>query len=108
MCVKKWHQAIFSVLTHQQITRCKKIIVQLDFYMGMMAWVRSFMRTNPEILARLAVEMRLTYGERTAERYPCAHLEKFLRDSIRNVKLPFGTVTLERNDRGNQINWVGK
>lgn len=82
-CVKKWYQAIFDVLTPRQITRGGKIImVQLDNEMGMIAWVRNIMDTNPDTVERFAKYLWETYGENLSGRYLTGDLAGFLRDGM--------------------------
>lgn len=84
-CVKKWYQAIFTVLTPRQITRGGKIImVQLDNEMGMPHWVRNIFDTNPDTLDRFAGYLASTYGRDLNGRYPTDNLPTFLAESLSN------------------------
>jgi beta-galactosidase len=86
-CVTKWYKAIFTVLTARQVSRGGKIImIQLDNEMGMIAWVRNIIDTNPDTISRLATYLQNTYGEHLPDRYPTENLESFLRDGILDPK----------------------
>jgi beta-galactosidase len=88
-CVAKWYQAIFKVLAPRQITRNGRIImVQLDNEMGMMAWVRNIMDTNPDTLSRFADYLNQTYSSHATERYPPDHLANFIKEGISNPQQP--------------------
>ncbi len=82
-CVRKWYQAIFTVLTPRQITHGGKIImVQLDNEMGMPQWVRNIFDTNPDTIARFAAWVRTTYRDHLPAPYPANHLPAFLLEAI--------------------------
>jgi beta-galactosidase len=84
-CVRKWYQAVFTVLTPRQVTRGGKIIlVQLDNEMGMIHWVRNLMDTNPDTLARFATYLYETYGKGLPDHYPTSGMVDFLREGIQN------------------------
>ena len=89
-CVKKWYEAIFSVLTPRQITRNGRIImVQLDNEMGMPHWVRNIMDTNPDTMSRFADYLVRTYGGRLPDRYPTGDLAEFLAEGILHPSEPY-------------------
>lgn len=88
-CVKKWYQAIFSILTPRQITHNGTIImVQLDNEMGMPHWVRNIFDTNPDTMTRFADYLHRTYGRQLPTRYPTDNLPEFLTESIRHPSEP--------------------
>ena len=95
-CVEGWYQAVFEVLTPRQITRGGKIVmIQLDNEMGMIQWVRNIIDTNPDTLARFAVYLRDTFGDRLAERYPSHNLIDFLREQLTQPQPPHAARVLE-------------
>jgi beta-galactosidase len=54
-CVRRWYQGVFGVLAPRQVTRGGRVLlVQLDNEMGMLAWVRNQIDTNPDTMARFA------------------------------------------------------
>jgi beta-galactosidase len=95
-CVRGWYKAIFEVLAPRQITLSGKIImVQLDNEMGMIAWVRNIMDTNPDTMTRFADHLKKVYGERLSERYPARALPEFLREGIANPAEPYAANIVE-------------
>lgn len=95
-CVEGWYQAVFGVLSPRQITRGGKIVlIQLDNEMGMIQWVRNIVDINPDTLARFAVYLRETYGERLAQRYAAPNLTDFLREQIAEPQPPHAALVLE-------------
>lgn len=95
-CVKRWYEAVFSVLTPRQITRGGNIVlVQLDNEMGMPQWVRNVIDTNPDTASRFAGYLRQTYGARLNERYPAGDLPAFLISQIRQPQLPYAERLIE-------------
>ncbi len=95
-CIKKWYRSIFEVLAPRQITRRGKIIlIQLDNEMGMIAWVRKIMDTNPDTLRRFAVYLGETYGKDLGERYPAKNLADFLREGILHPTEPYAGMIVE-------------
>ena len=90
-CVRKWYQAIFSVLTPRQVTRGGKIImIQLDNEIGMIQWVRNIMDTNPDTISRFVTHLKKTYGEHLSDRYPTENLADLLSNGILNPTEPYG------------------
>ncbi len=82
-CVKKWYQAVFTVLTPRQITHGGNIImIQLDNEMGMPHWVRNILDINPDTIARFADHVQNSYGSHLSDRYPTNDLPDFLRQGI--------------------------
>ena len=95
-CVSKWYKAIFEVLAPRQITRSGKIIfVQLDNEMGMLAWVRNIMDTNPDTITRFASHLHQTYVNQLEDRYPTNNLEDFIRVGIVNPTEPYAGKIVE-------------
>ncbi|MCU0484954.1 MAG: beta-galactosidase [Anaerolineales bacterium] len=87
--VRGWYRAIFSVLAPRQVTRGGRIIlVQLDNEMGMMAWVRNIMDTNPDTLARFADYLAQSCGAELARRYPTGSLVELLKAGLQNPQAP--------------------
>ena len=88
-CVHQWYQAVFQVLAPRQITRGGKIIMaQLDNEMGMIAWVRNIIDTNPDTISRMASYLSEAYGQRLSDYYPIDSLEKFLLDGLTDPQHP--------------------
>lgn len=95
-CVSKWYTAIFEVLTPRQITRGGKIImIQLDNEMGMIAWVRNILDTNPDTISRFASYLNATYGGKLPDRYSTGNLTEFLSDGILHPTEPYAAIIVE-------------
>jgi beta-galactosidase len=95
-CVEGWYQAVFQVLAPRQITRGGKILlIQLDNEMGMLQWIRNLVDINPDTLARFAVYLHATYGERLTQRYSAASLTNFLGEQITQPQPPHAAPLIE-------------
>lgn len=88
-CVRRWYRAVFAVLSPRQVTHGGRIImVQLDNEMGMIAWVRNIMDTNPDTLSRFAAYLEGRHGRNLPTRYPTDDLVTFLRQHIQQPTEP--------------------
>ena len=95
-CVKKWYKAIFAVLTPRQITHGGKIImIQLDNEMGMIAWVRNIIDTNPDTIDKFVGYLIDQYHDQLAYRYTSTNLDEFLREGIQNPKEPYAGMIVD-------------
>lgn len=88
-CVRRWCRAVFTVLAPRQVTHGGRIImVQLDNEMGMIAWVRNILDTNPDTLSRFAAYLEGRHGRYLLTRYPTDDLVGFLRQHIQQPTEP--------------------
>ena len=82
-CCRKWYQGIFQILTPRQITRGGNIIMsQLDNEMGMIAWVRNIIDTNPHTMQQFAEFIRNAPDGSLSGTYPAGNLAEYLREGI--------------------------
>jgi beta-galactosidase len=93
---KKWYQGVFTILSPRQITRGGKIIMlQLDNEIGMIAWVRNIIDTNPDTIVKYASFLEKTYGQALSSRYPVADLSQFLCAGILQPSEPHAAKIVE-------------